>query len=137
MCREIDPNDSASLCDVNMWWRMIERVDPDLEPILANNRRHKMIPNALGYCKVLGSRAILNPKSRQPSLPLGSQEKTHRHHRDSHLGCQEVKKSTTRCGWELVDLQRLVPSSREGFTDRRGSGAVVGAPGGRTSSVPA
>jgi len=40
MRREIDPHDGASLRDVHMWRRMIERVDPYLEPIFAKNRRY-------------------------------------------------------------------------------------------------
>ena len=37
---EIDPHDRASLRDVHMRRRMIEGVDPHLEPPFAKNRRH-------------------------------------------------------------------------------------------------
>lgn len=38
--RKIDLHDRARFRDVNVRWRMIERVDPDLEPLLANKRRY-------------------------------------------------------------------------------------------------
>jgi hypothetical protein len=38
--REIDPHDRAGLRDVHMRRRMIQGVDPHLEPLFAKNRRH-------------------------------------------------------------------------------------------------
>ena len=38
--RKIDLHDGTSLRDMNVGWRMIERVDPDLEPLLAKERWH-------------------------------------------------------------------------------------------------
>ena len=36
--REINPHDCASLRDVHVRWRMIEGIDPHLEPFRTENR---------------------------------------------------------------------------------------------------
>ncbi len=38
--RKIDLHDGASFRDVDMRWRMIKCVDPDLEALLTNERGH-------------------------------------------------------------------------------------------------
>lgn len=40
MRREIDPHDRASRRDVHMWRRIIQSVDPHLEPLIPKNRRY-------------------------------------------------------------------------------------------------
>jgi hypothetical protein len=38
---------------VHVWWRVIQRVDPNLESVLADQRRHRvlLLPKPLGYSK--------------------------------------------------------------------------------------
>lgn len=50
---KVNPHDRTSLGDMDVGRRMIEGVDPDLEPLLPNQRgdRNPIIPKALGYVK--------------------------------------------------------------------------------------
>jgi hypothetical protein len=50
VCRQMDLHDSVGFPDVHVRRRMIEGVDPNLEP--ASRMTVGIIPNALGYCKV-------------------------------------------------------------------------------------
>ena len=38
--RKFNLHDGASFRDMDMRWRMIEGIDPDFEPLLANERGH-------------------------------------------------------------------------------------------------
>ncbi len=46
--RESDFHRRARLGDVHMRWRMIEGIDPHLESLLANQRRHLTLKNIEG-----------------------------------------------------------------------------------------
>ena len=116
MRRKIDPDDGSCLRDMDMRRRVIERVDPYLESLFTNYRRH-IIPNALGFIDSLGDVAG-NPDAiavRQDQLQGPSD--VLRHDPDRH----QLRPLRSRAMW---------PPTRRPFLVRQPLTPVIQRPGG-------